>query len=246
MLKPNSSKAKAGPHGSGPLQLREDELAEFAQSSEAQHLARLEGDKQLVLELMLNGYTGPAWRAFSHALVEYGLQVMRAWIATGRVFRECKSKGRGIQAGRAPIDDDEVLSLAGAVVAVALNAFRDSVLVPGKWDPGKGASLRTFFVGQCVLRFPNEYRRWKPQFEKVPVPILADGSGEYPVQRPARAPAVVALRQVWASMHDRSDVRKMLAMIEMGYSHEEVAQLLGVTKRSVDSKVYRASRGDRS
>ena len=238
MLKPKASAATSDPGDPGPVQLREEELGEFAQSKAAQHLARLEGDKELVFQLMLRGYTGSAWRTFGNALVQYGLQVMKVWIANGRIFDQCKRKGRGIPGGRPPKGEDEVLSLAGMVVTVALNAFRDDVLVPGRWDPSRGASLRTFFIGQCVLRFPNEYRRWKPSFETAPI----EGSSEHLTQPAASPSTIAALRLAWASMPPAA-VGAMLGMVEMGYSHEEIANMIGVTKRSVDSKLYRAAQG---
>ena len=238
MLKPGASAATSDPSDPGLVQLREEELGEFATSRAAQHLARLEGDKELVFQLMLRGYTGSAWRTFSSALVQYGLQVMRVWIANGRIFDQCKRKGRGIPGGLPPKGEDEILSLAGMVVTVALNAFRDEVLVPGRWDPSRGASLRTFFIGQCVLRFPNEYRRWKPSFETAPI----EGSGDRLTQKAATVFDGVALRLALTSMPPDA-VGRMLAMVEMGYSHEEIAKTIGVTKRSVDSKLYRAAQG---
>jgi hypothetical protein len=29
-----------------------------------------------------------------------------------------------------------------------------------EWDHRRGATLRTYFIGQCLIRFPNIYRRW--------------------------------------------------------------------------------------
>lgn len=242
MLKPKASAATADPADAGSVQLREEDLAEFSQTKAALHLARLEGDKELVLELMLHGYAGDSWRTFSRALVEYGWQVMKAWIATGRIFEQCRRKGRGVLQANGPRDDDEVKELAGIVVAVALNAFRDKVLVPGKWDSSRGASLKTFFVGQCVLQFPNEYRRWKPAVEPVPLDVHA----EHVIQARASASTVAELRAAWSAAPP-NDVGKMRVMIEMGFSQAEVAELIGVTKRSVDSKLYRdgLNRGQR-
>ena len=95
-----------------------------------------------------------------------------------------------------------------------------------------------FFIGQCVLRFPNEYRRWKPSFETAPI----EGSSEHLTQPAASPSTIAALRLAWASMPPAA-VGAMLGMVEMGYSHEEIANMIGVTKRSVDSKLYRAAQG---
>lgn len=45
-------------------------------------------------------------------------------------------------------------------MAKALDRFRADVLLAKKWDYRKGASLRTYFIGQCLIRFANIYRRW--------------------------------------------------------------------------------------
>jgi hypothetical protein len=34
------------------------------------------------------------------------------------------------------------------------------VLKPGKWDYHRGATLKTFFVGACLLQFPNVFEVW--------------------------------------------------------------------------------------
>jgi hypothetical protein len=58
---------------------------------------------------------------------------------------------------------DDALELSCETVAEAIRCFRERVLIPGKWDPTRKASLRTFFVGQCILQFPNIYRRWNTE-----------------------------------------------------------------------------------
>jgi hypothetical protein len=237
MLKPKFSKADANLVPPRAVQLRETTLAAFDQTKEAQRLERLEADKELVLQLMLHGYAGGAWRIFSLALAEYGLQVMKAWIATGRIFEQCKRKGRGVPSGKPLRDQDDVTGLAGVVVAEAINAFRDHVLVPGKWDPNRGASLKTFFIGQCVLRFPNEYRKWTSSLERAP----AECSSEVLVQRSAPPDKVAELRRVLASLPN-NDAGRIAVMTEMGFTQAEIARSIGVTKRSVDSKLYRARR----
>ena len=45
-------------------------------------------------------------------------------------------------------------------VSKALHHFRVDVLMKKKWDYRKGETLRTYFVGQCLIRFANIYRAW--------------------------------------------------------------------------------------
>jgi hypothetical protein len=135
-----------------------DAGADFA--VEAERVERLLADRALVDRLMWERYDGPTWDAFRRALAEYGLAVLYAWIRSGRIFLECSRKGfGGIQRRKRRCDDDDALGLAGETVTVSLVFFRDEVLIPGRWDATKGATLRTFFIGACVRHFPNVYTR---------------------------------------------------------------------------------------
>lgn len=134
-----------------------DPGAAFAR--QAARVDRLTADRELVDRFMWQGYTGPDWERFRTALAEYGLAVICAWIVSGRIFAECRRKGFGAIVRRKCAANDEALELAGETVAVSLQFFRDKVLVPGRWDMSKGASLNTYFVGACIRHFPNVYLR---------------------------------------------------------------------------------------
>lgn len=43
-------------------------------------------------------------------------------------------------------------------VVNALGAFLDIALKKGNWSPTKGASLKTYFIGQCKIQFANVYK----------------------------------------------------------------------------------------
>lgn len=95
-------------------------------------------------------------------LARYGLAVIGAWLRRGAMRVKCAEKR--IQATDLPTwareDPMTVGSVACETVADAIIRFRDDVLIPGVWDATKGASLRTFFIGQCMRRYPNAYQRW--------------------------------------------------------------------------------------
>lgn len=48
-----------------------------------------------------------------------------------------------------------------SVVGDAIIAFQRDVLPNGKWRPGGGASLSTFFIGQCLFRYGNAVQQWQ-------------------------------------------------------------------------------------
>ena len=122
--------------------------------------ARLAGDIDLVTRLMFSGYEGQDWDEAANWLARYGLRVMTAWILDGTVVRVCREKGLAAPWNSRCHDQNEAESLAADVVSNALIKFRDNVLKPDIWRPDRGASLSSFFVGQCLIRWGNVYRQW--------------------------------------------------------------------------------------
>lgn len=131
-----------------------------------QHRERLAGDAELVMWLALNGFQGRDYDEFANELAKYGLGVMVAWIRKGVIFGKCRDRGIvGLPepptgALTAP---DIAEELAYETVARALAYFRSRVLMTGKWNPAKGASLKTYFIGQCLFQFRDVYRAWRQQ-----------------------------------------------------------------------------------
>ncbi len=124
---------------------------------EAESVDRLAADAELIHLLMWAQYEGHEWRKFREALAQYGVAVLKKWILSGQIFRECIAKGFGAIHRRRRNDEEEALGIAGETVARAIVFFRERVLVRGVWDPSRGASVRTYFIGACILHFPNVY-----------------------------------------------------------------------------------------
>ncbi len=189
---------------------------------------------------MLNHYSGSPWESFARALAEYGVAVFRNWIFTGRVFQECVKKGRGRLTIR-PRTRDDALELALETVATAISYFREKVLIPKKWDPARGASIKTFFVGACVVAFANVYRRWCREQGLLPRQLAPeeDMISQAPDRRPAADTLLqVAARQADASIKDPT-MRQILAMDARDFTYAEIGNALGLTERAVESRVQR-------
>jgi hypothetical protein len=131
-----------------------DELAD-----EREHLQRLQADEDLLLALQLHEFTGRPWDRFSRELTRYGLGVLRAWIRHGTIYGKVKAL-TGYKLGRIEDwpDPQTVEDLAADTVVAALIYFRDKVLKHHRWQSSGGASLGTFFIGQCLHQFANVYR----------------------------------------------------------------------------------------
>ncbi|MEI9951916.1 MAG: sigma factor-like helix-turn-helix DNA-binding protein [Pseudomonadota bacterium] len=239
MVKPAKSQELLSPPLEVTIQpvVADAELSNFAADRAALNLAKLEGDQQLVNQLMWEGYAGPSWTRFATALAEYGVQVIRAWALSGQVFVKCEQKG----IGKLPVRErspDDALELACETVANAIESFRRKVLIPGHWDPSKGASLRTFFIGQCLFRFPNVYRFWLREGRRPP---KASDVSVHEVMGAAPASPFVGTRLARTLTQLEPNSPELLeAYSAMGYEQVEIAEILGTTQRAVQSKLFRS------
>lgn len=137
-----------------------------------------------------------------------------------------------------PFTTDENDELTGETVAKALRHFRTDVLMKQRWDHRKGASLRTYFIGQCLIRFPNIYRRWRAgevrnRLETTEDEELLDflrGGAKGPEKQVV---AGITSSQAMASVKDPR-VRKAMHMRAQGWTQTDIAEVLGVTEKTVE------------
>lgn len=215
------------------------DLADFDQTEQARRLEVIEHDKELVHRLMWRSYEGPEWRAFATALAEYGYQVICVWAMTGVIFLRCQQKGIGVGPPNARRTREDIEDLARETIVYAIRAFRERVLIPGKWDPTRGANLKTFFIGQCIFQFPNVYRRWQAETapppvgpEQVAAELAAASTPRLDVER------LVELKRACETLTDR-EPRAIDGLLALGYTQVEVAEMVGTTVKSIESRLYR-------
>lgn len=213
----------------------------------AERLARLEGDRAVLRALEASGYDGKEWRYFQDVLASYGLAVIRAWLRDRSIFDQCARKGFGGLAlpPRGAFDDpDTSMELAIETVAVALDSFRRTVLVPGKWDYRKGASVRTYFIGHCLLKFPNIYRTWYrtelPDGEiLIPDDEVLDDFVEF-LEGPEKTVADRDLVSRLLGAMPNTDARRAFVLIALGKTQVEIAAQLHTTSKAVERMLDRA------
>jgi DNA-directed RNA polymerase specialized sigma24 family protein len=227
------------------LRVVRSDLSEFDGTGPAEHLARLEADQRLMLRLSLAGFAGSVWEGVARALVEYGRTVMSAWIATGVVFAKCREKG--IVTGRLegpgrPIWGQDAEDLTEDTVAMAIIAFRDRVLRGRRWDPARGASLATFFIGMCLLQFPNVYRAWRREYlrsaKRRPLDGLEDE--ENPVSTAAEAIGAAEADRLLARLPVAD--RVVAFLLAQRFTVPEIATLTGRSEKAVEGRIYRLRR----
>lgn len=116
----------------------------------------------LAQDLREAGWKGAEWEFVANILAEYGLGVIGGWLRSGQMSAKCQEKRI-----KGPIlpewvreNPEECEDLASSVVAKALQQFRDVILPRGMWQPAKGAALSTYFIGQCLIQYPNVAQKW--------------------------------------------------------------------------------------
>lgn len=217
--------------------------------SPEERLDRLAGDADLERALRAQGFDGPDWDFVVGAFAEYGVAVIGGWLRHGRMAAICAEKG--IKAPALPDqvrrDEEAVYDIATETVAESIVAFRDHVLVPGKWDPAKGASLRTFFIGQCKWRYPNIARRFLTQY-KNRAPVLTEQQALHAALDTGAITGVeddairtVTVQNILKGVTNPRAARA-LAMDACGYSNAEIAIDLAISRDAASSLLKRARR----
>lgn len=222
-------------------------LVDFDQSEEARALARITADVELLTELGLAGFAGPGYEKFADILARYGLAVIGSWCRKGKIYTKCADKGYGIpHQGVIPYEDAFELSLE--TVGKGLSSYRETVLLRHRWDPTRGASIKTYFIGHNLLIFPNIYKRWRREEQRRPLVV---DEGELLIERTASGgddPERCILRdeavtEALAAVDPK--VRPILRYKAQGYPLEEIARRCDLPLSTVKSRLYHLNRKDR-
>lgn len=130
------------------------------------------GDHELYQLLSDEEFADHAFEVLAVALVGYAYRVLSGWMASGAIYRHCALRGWPVwptDAERTCLysQSEEVNEIVNETLGEALVQLRrHAVSGENKWDPHGGLSLPSYFVGACVQRFPNVYRRWSREFRR--------------------------------------------------------------------------------
>lgn len=227
--------------GSIPL----DWLDELDDNPEIRDLAaRLSADNELLLTLQLESFAGPAWEIFvADVLVPYGLAVLTSWIRTGTIFsrlRERRLRGVKVPEGLRGRLVDAARELASDAVSEGVIGFRDHVLKPAKWTAAGGATLRTYFIGQCLIRFVDVARAWVRDEVRIQLPLsILDKRADPSADPERRAVSRDQLARAMATVDDPVAWR-VAQLTADGTPQDEIASILGLSsQRAVEGRLYR-------
>ncbi|WP_283133935.1 RNA polymerase sigma factor [Rhizohabitans arisaemae] len=204
------------------------------------HTARLEVDRQIRDVLAAQNFQGPAYVVFEEEMVNYGYQVMMAWLANGHIFAKCAEAGFPILPAPIKIDDRE--DLAQETVARSIKNFKLYGLEQGGWKAELGASLKTYFTRTLCGQFANIWRKLArtqnsgitcPLDDLIEIAIPELGPEEVVVQREE-------IRRGLAGIANEK-TRTAIVLSMDGYEQEEIAEILGpeVTRRAVEGYLHR-------
>jgi DNA-directed RNA polymerase specialized sigma24 family protein len=165
-----------------------------------------------------------------------------AWLKTGEMFKQCDAKGCSVRSPPLGWTVDDRVELANETVAVALNSFKQNALREGKWTSNGGGTLKTYFIGSCILAFPNVYRKWSTgRVSLQHLTSLEHGAIDRlnPPQDPGEM-AITRLR-IQEGFNGIPDERTKSAVIlqGMGYTYAEIGEILEITSRAVDGLIRR-------
>lgn len=199
-----------------------------------EQLDRMLGDKDLLLRLQLSGYAEKYWDPAAWEFARYGLDVMRAWCRNGRIFTEVYRKTHHeLRRPDDQFDDDAVETLATDTVVAAIDGFLEHVLKKNRWDPSGGASLKTYFIGQCCFQFSNAFKSWwraEKRLGRLRRAADAIATEKMSSDLPEGDAAAILGAEVSEAMNLLSSAaaREAFAMNAAGYSHAEIAEQLGL------------------
>lgn len=209
--------------------------------SQKDRLDRLAGDTTLYQAIRASNFVGDDWAFVAGEMARYAMAVFEAWMASGVITERClEKKVKGVPSLPEAVRRDRHLceDIVAETVGAALLKFRDEVLKKDIWDPTKGASLRTFFIRQCMWRYGDAFRRltfartheaWTEDIDFLDTPVT---HVEDDVIRMATADLLLK-----GATSERA--ARAFAMHVHGYDNGTIAADLGASVDSVKSLLKR-------
>ncbi|WP_206796263.1 sigma-70 family RNA polymerase sigma factor [Amycolatopsis sp. MtRt-6] len=208
-----------------------------AHQAEAESRERRRNDQKLLDHLAAANFSGPSWEHVATQLASYGVTVMKAWMGSGEIFARCREKGRALGPMPNWWGRDDHVDLANDTVTSALRTFKANQMAGQGWAVDGGANLNTYFIGTCILAFPNVYRAWLKEHNTKAAERREAAVGRTPdtiIQSPED---MWLLRStIDEAIRNLPDRRTQIAVVAsaFGYKLDEIAELISA---EVGSKV---------
>lgn len=193
------------------------------------------------------GLESPAYMTLSEHLWGYAIPVIKDSLRTGKmpkmllergIFQFISASDRVALHTSLGARDD----LAIDIVAAGETHLKTFTIPENRWKPDEGASIETFFITGCLFQFPRVYRQWSKErldHHSVLVGLLPEtfapsssnvDTAETAVNR-EMANAVLRLAD--------DTTRAILALLATDRTYAEVGEIVGLSERAVEGRVYR-------
>ena len=199
----------------------------------------VEADVELYKRLHEVECDGLEWKVTEHAYFHYGWAVMLAWLKSGLISAKCYEKSRMVRLPEYWSEEDQE-DVAAVAVADGTAMFRRAI-VDDLWDPSLGASLKSYFLGGCVLAFPNAMRGWQ-RYQRRYQGAFLELVKQAEVHRQQTSPASVveAVAAVDELVRDESARNQaIMRLLAAGYEQVEIAEILRMTPGAVHARLSR-------
>lgn len=193
-------------------------------------LDRRHGDERLLAALRRVGLRGPVFDDFVIRVTGYAAGVLwkmvqgdEIWDALAKINRP---RSRPFYWGE---HDKE--HLVKDSVADGFLDFHKNILVEGRWSPAR-ASVNTVIIRYCLGKFADHYTVWERQSLARSLQESRSNPEFWGTLAPSAERAALAKQAV-----------TKLSMEQFahgaGYSHKEIGQMLGISERAVEGRLYR-------
>jgi DNA-directed RNA polymerase specialized sigma24 family protein len=188
-------------------------------------------DEQLLAALRATGLRGPAFDGFVARIIDYATGVSWKMVREEEIWTELAKIDRPRTRPTYWGERDKEQLVEDSVTDGYLD-FHQNVLVGGRWDPTR-ASLNTLFVRYCLSRFADHYQAWQRQsLARLGRQAQRDPEFRGPQQAPSAERVALAKQAV-------TELSPEQFAHGAGYSHKEIGQMLGISDRAVEGRLYR-------
>lgn len=229
----------------GLVEAAEAELTGVAADSvgpEQARVERLREDQLLVEGVLEQGLNGIRHVALEDELIRYAVPILQHLLADGRLV----SKAVKLLRPPAPLDawmhftGDDREEFAQEMVANVLPGFSKAVFVERRWTPGGGATLKTYFVNACIMRFARIQAQWLRDRQAVR-PMGLEFDPDAFAGDPDPAVTVIVRDQVDRLLLKMPDeqLREVMVLRGAGWPAKSAAEQAGLTPKAAESRLAR-------
>ncbi|MEU5876042.1 hypothetical protein [Spirillospora sp. NPDC047279] len=246
------SDKRALDHLAGAIDIAERELTEKSRTGNDDDRAQRRAVDQRLIELLReDDFAGDRFNRLAREMVAYGFPIMMKWLNNGEIFAKAQKCRCQFKRHSADLDwtADDRYQIAIDTLLEGVELFRRQLRL-NRWDPDKGASLKTFYVGACVCAFCKAYGVWRRE------QILTDGvvhiayAEDLEAQKVAARPRVVDPEEhaVVQDLVDRAikpmdpGLRHVVGLRALGYTQKEAAAEVELTEKAAERRLARYRR----